>query len=182
MGVQANNTKVIHADEDFAVGYWENIFFVVWYGETTVEAVRRIEEEAHTLAGQNPRGLGLLTVVKEKAKMPPPRARQALADFLSESGDTVRVSAVVQEGAGFRAAAVRGLISGITMVAKQPFPHKIFATIEDASRWFEKIAGEQTDWLLSTGIIMEAMADFLLATEPQPQKNPRKKQRGLFFK
>ena len=45
------------------------------------------------------------------------------------------LSAVVHEGTGFRAAAVRSVVTGLAMMANLPYPHKVFATVDDAGRW-----------------------------------------------
>ena len=41
------------------------------------------------------------------------------------------------EGSGFRAAAVRSVVVGLTMLAKQGFPHKVFANLPDAADWLD---------------------------------------------
>ena len=55
--------------------------------------------------------------------------------FLRNGAGRIRMSAVVHEGAGFRAAAVRSVVTGIAMLSKVPFPHHIFATVEQAAKW-----------------------------------------------
>ena len=74
-------------------------------------------------------GVYLLTVVEEDAPMPPYEAREVVAVFLRNGAGRIRMSAVVHEGAGFRAAAVRSVVTGIAMLSKVPFPHHIFATV-----------------------------------------------------
>ena len=67
--------------------------------------------------------------------MPSSEVRTALARFMTEGARVIRSSAVAFEGAGFRAAAVRGVVTGLTMLARQPYPHKVFATMTDAAQW-----------------------------------------------
>jgi hypothetical protein len=47
---------------------------------------------------------------------------------------------VAFEGAGFRAAAVRAVVSGVSLAAKLTYPRKSFACIQDAAAW----VGEST--------------------------------------
>jgi hypothetical protein len=63
--------------------------------------------------------------------MPPSPVRQAVADFLAEGSTFIKCSAVLMEGAGFRAAAVRSVVTGLTMLARQAYPHRV-CSVPDA--------------------------------------------------
>jgi hypothetical protein len=56
-----------------------------------------------------------------------------------KSADHVNASAVVLEGTSFRAAFVRSIVTGLTMLAHQPFPHQV-CSMEEAERVFELAA------------------------------------------
>ena len=60
--------------------------------------------------------------------MPPAASRNELAATL-RGASFIKASAVAFEGQGFRAAAVRGVVTGLTALARQPFPHKVFAHV-----------------------------------------------------
>src|SRR5262249_33324306 len=80
-------------------------------------------------------GIGLLTIVEARTPMPNAQARDALAAFLKEASGYIRASAVIFEGNSFRASAVRGVATGLTLLAKQPFPHKFFIEGAAATRF-----------------------------------------------
>ena len=42
------------------------------------------------------------------------------------------------ESDGFRASAVRSVATGLAILARQPFPHRVFPSITTASDWLGK--------------------------------------------
>jgi hypothetical protein len=84
----------------------------------------------------------LVTIIEPDAKMPEPGSREVLAQLLKGLSDRVVMSGVAFEGDGFVAASVRGIVMGLTAMARQPFPHRVFASIKELALWFESKAGE----------------------------------------
>ncbi len=119
---------------DHAFGGWRDFLVVIWRGETTMEGIAELEAHLAAFAAGQPDGVVLVTIVERRAPLPPGKVRDALARFMARSA-SIRASGVVFEGSGFRASAVRSVVTGLTMLAKQPYPHKVFATVEQASVW-----------------------------------------------
>lgn len=136
-GPRASEMKadVVHTERDFTLMSFGQAFVVIFHHHTTVAATATLRDSFASFAGQHRDGVALLTIVEPNAPMPSSEAREALANFMADNGDRILVSAVAYEGAGFRAAAVRSVVTGLTMLARQPFPHKVFATLEAASAW-----------------------------------------------
>lgn len=127
-------SALLASDADHAVGTWNDYFIVIWRNETKMEAVEGMTKLFDEFAGQHPDGVGFVTIVERNAPLPPGSVRDALARFLGQA-TTIKGSGVVFEGSGFRASAVRSVVTGLTMLAKQPFPHKVFATVEQVTTW-----------------------------------------------
>lgn len=127
--------EVITSVPDQSVATWGDAFIIIFHGNTTVPGVRAIDEAVTAFTRARPNGIGIVTIVEETAPMPPSDAREALVSALEAISGTVKVSAVAFEGTGFRAAAVRSVVAGLTMVARQAYPHKVFATVEEAMAW-----------------------------------------------
>lgn len=125
--------KVSSPDQSLAT--WQDAFILIWHHNTTVAGVMALERAVEEFAETRPNGIGLVTIVEESAPMPPGDAREALAKFLERASHCIKVSAVAFEGTGFRAAAVRSVVAGLTMVARQSYPHKVFATVEEGMAW-----------------------------------------------
>lgn len=118
-------------DPNYACGAWRSFYFVLWRHLTELPACQLIHKTMYEFGPKHPLGIGVLTVVEAHAPMPPAASRSEMAATL-RGGSFIRASAVAFEGEGFRAAAVRGVITGLTAMARQPFPHKVFARVGDA--------------------------------------------------
>lgn len=127
--------EIKYSDPDMSLATWEDTFILIWHRNTTVSGVTTLERSLNEFAPTRPKGIGLVTVVEESAPMPPSDARDALAQFLERASSHIKVSAVAFEGSGFRAAAVRSVVAGLTMVARQSYPHKVFASVEEGAAW-----------------------------------------------
>jgi hypothetical protein len=127
---------VLAACHDYAVGTWANVFVNIWRHETTLGAANTVRAACDRFGEVHPRGVLLLTIIHDKAPAPAPVARNVIADWL-KNGHYIRASAVVMEGQSFRAAFVRGVVTGLTLLARQPFPHQV-CTLEAAAQLFEK--------------------------------------------
>ncbi len=125
-------------DHNHTFAFHGNVMILVWGRETLVDAVVAVCREMDQFGAQNPQGGGLVTIVEADAEMPSTAARSAVADLLRRA-TYVRRSALIQEGSGFRAAAVRGVVTGMTLLAKQSFPHQVFDSTRSAIPWM--IAG-----------------------------------------
>jgi hypothetical protein len=125
--------RFVEEKKDYVLASWQQVFAVVWRKETTLEGVSALRGECRTFATKHPRGIGLLTIVSAGAPMPASPVRQAVADFLAQGGAYITCSAVLMEGTGFRAAAVRSVVTGLTMLAKQAYPHRVCSVHDAAS-------------------------------------------------
>lgn len=139
-----DHAHVVEVTNDYLIVTFRNILVTIWKQETTLDGVSRIRETRNALADRFPSNVLLLTVVEEGAPMPPPAERDALADFLKGSARKVARSAVVNEGAGFRAAAIRSIVTGLTMLTKLPFSHETFATVDEAVRWLHGTSSDHS--------------------------------------
>ncbi|HEX6244142.1 MAG TPA: hypothetical protein VFZ61_24670 [Polyangiales bacterium] len=122
----------VHIDRDHVVATWRNVFICVWRHQTEEQAVRNLKPVIEALKAAHPRGIAMVTVVEPDADLPTPGARQALPKLFKEVAKGVACSALVFEGEGFRAAAVRALTTTFNMLAAQPFPHRVFPTVDAA--------------------------------------------------
>lgn len=142
----ADTAEVIDVTKDHLISTWRNVLILVWKHETTTDGVHKLKSTYQSLAEKYPKNVFLLTIVEQDAPMPPSPVRVALADFLASCGGKMVLSAVVHEGSGFRAAAVRSVVTGLAMMANLPYPHKVFANVDDAARWLHMSSPVGKDW------------------------------------
>jgi hypothetical protein len=117
--------NIVEKEDDYVLASWQQIFAVVWRRETTLQGARALLRECNQFATRHPQGIGLLTIVSEKAPMPASPVRKEVADFLTQGSAYIKCSVVLMEGTGFRAAAVRSVVTGLTLLAKQTYPHRV---------------------------------------------------------
>jgi hypothetical protein len=139
------------------VATWNCVLIVVYRVETTVAGVRATNEVYEDLTRTHPRGVFALTIVEKDALMPAVIARDALAEFLANAAGQMILSAVVYEGSGFRAVAVRSVVNGLAMLTNYPYPHRVFARVDGAVGWFSTSSPHARAW--DKGELLEAVAD-----------------------
>jgi hypothetical protein len=133
----------IHAcTRDHVLSTWGSIVIVVYRVETTSEALRLLRPIVESLARQHPSGIHYLTIVEAGAREPSAEVRGAISSFFARSANAVKLSAVVFEGTGFRAAFVRSVASSIARFSRYPFPHRVFATVDAAVAWLRVLSPE----------------------------------------
>jgi hypothetical protein len=131
-------------DADHCTGILGPVFVVVWKREVSVAAAKSIQFALRDFAAGSPEGhVALLTIVEEAAPMPSADSRTALANILRFNAEELICSAVAMRGSGFRAATVRGVATGLSLLARQPFPHRVFASIEQSSAWVVHMLGRR---------------------------------------
>jgi len=90
--------------------------------------------------GQAERVIGskfaVLVVVAANTPSPDSALRAELARLVKKYEPAYECSAYVVEGEGFQAAAIRGLVTGVMLLARSAAPTKVFASVSDAARWF----------------------------------------------
>jgi hypothetical protein len=106
-----------------------NVCVVVWRDETRVEDVRRVSDELYGLAMVHPEGVGLLQLIDDRSESLSlsPEARSAIASLLARGRPFIKCSTIVFGGEGFRASAVRAIVTGIAWLVRPGFPHQVFA-------------------------------------------------------
>lgn len=122
-------------DRNHATGAWRNVFWVCWRGETIPTAMAPMYTLMDTLISEYPDGIAMVTIVEESAPPPSADSRKAIAQLWRHVGHAVRGSIVAFEGEGFRASFVRGVVTSLTLLAKPPFPHRVFASVNAGAPW-----------------------------------------------
>lgn len=135
----SNAPTILFSDADASFGQLGPTFFIVWKERTLATTVERMRETMLRRMRAIEGRIGILIVVAPDAPMPDAAARQGIAKLFADLGDRLAGSALAYEGEGFRAAAVRGVVTGIALLVRRPFPHRIFESARSGAEW---LAGE----------------------------------------
>jgi hypothetical protein len=159
--------ELLHLQDDYAMATYRDVFVIIWRHLTTIETCRLFRRELVDFGKKRSKGIALLTIVEERAPMPPTECRQSIAETLRDASDHILASAVVFEGEGFRAAAVRSVVAGLNMLARQKFPHKVFSDISEAGSWMHATVGTTLEQPFLVGAVERAINELRasIATE-----------------
>jgi len=130
--------RVDAVSPDYCMAKWKQFYIDIWRVNTTLAGLRILKSSFDEFRQSFPEGVGLITIVEPGARLPATDARQGLGQLLADAAGSIRFSAVVFEGGGFRASAVRGVVASLTLLARPPFPHRVFATATEACAWFQR--------------------------------------------
>jgi hypothetical protein len=112
---------------------WEDVFVVIDGGtgraSDYVLARRMLAEQGSRYAA----GMGCLVIIPVDAKPPSEPAREAMKAALA----TLRLRCLcwLVEGAGFQAAMVRGVLTGLRLVAARSYETHVSRDLDEALRW-----------------------------------------------
>jgi hypothetical protein len=127
-----------HADEDYALGAYQNAVIALWRRETKPDAVSSLASYIAERCARYPDGIVLLQVIEETAIAPSGPARKALARMHSAHAASIRRSALVFTKRGFAGAGVRAVMTAVAMIHPPAFQHELFASVRDAIPWIER--------------------------------------------
>jgi hypothetical protein len=113
-----------------------NVFRLAATMEVVIEVRRHVERHWRVW----PDRVVSITVIEPSAGSPPPADVRAQTSALTREYKST--AAIVIEGNGFRAAAMRTVISGMYLFSRQTYPYKILGTVAEGARWIESAAGE----------------------------------------
>lgn len=144
---------IIHSSSDIhCVATWEGLIIQLWIGGTPAHAVRDVRNLARQMGDSF---LIAIVVIAANAEMPNEEARAELSAFSKEAGSVTRRAAIVFEGAGFRASAVRSIMVGLTFAANITMKYKIFATVSEGARWLAEEPTLRLDATLLEGVVRD---------------------------
>ena len=143
--------RLLHVDRNQALVTWDHLVLVIWRGICDAPAVQRLEQAGMDALRRNPDGIALMGVV-EKTAVPPAGAMRAASaaanDRLARHG-LVGVAGVLTQS-GFAGSVVRGVITGLTLLARSDYPFKVFENHTSAAAWLSQR-------LASSGVRMGAL-------------------------
>jgi hypothetical protein len=141
--------RLHNVQPDYVLASWMNVFCAAWLRETTKAGVEDLHRRCQLFARKSANSVFYLAVVAEKAPPPDGPARAALSAFLQDGKSFLLAGAVLWDGVGVRAAMVRGVATGLVMLANPPFPFRVCSLESAASLFAEKarLRGQSFDTL-----------------------------------
>jgi serine/threonine protein kinase len=112
------------------------LLVVRWAETPDVGSVARLDAAlVRAMRDRGSRRVAIMPVVEASKPQPGPGARAALARMMERHDAAIYAVAYVVLGTGFQAAALRGTITGLMLLARHTHPTKVSATVPLAIRW-----------------------------------------------
>ena len=128
---------------DAVVGSFRNVSMWSWRSDVTPLIVGEVRRCMLGVAKQHPDGMGGFTFVHRGARVPDDGLRKQITKMRRESAYAMKGGAVLYEGDGMRGALVRGVVTGLMLLAPEIYPHSVVATIPEGVGFLRKKLGEK---------------------------------------
>ena len=126
----------------FCSSQFSSLHISLWRGETDEHDVGRLHEEVRELLNDHD-SVSLLLIVDASAPLVGDPARKRAVEMLRELGARITSIAIVTEGTGFWAGAVRSMFVGLAMILRPPFAWRMFSTLGPATTWQRPYLGSR---------------------------------------
>jgi hypothetical protein len=136
---------IVTRDANHCVAVFGGTFIQIWRLATTYDAACRVRSAARALGTRRSGPLSSFIIIEAACQVPDSASRAVLAFVLKDLGPRCIASAFTYEGDGFRAAAVRAVLTGMTLINPPAMPHLVFQKVSDAGLWVRRIHAEAGD-------------------------------------
>jgi hypothetical protein len=127
-----------YRDGQHVSAVYQNVIISYSLAEPTSGYMQSWVQTIGTLAREGRGGVASIIIIDGVAKPPSDEVRVEIKQAIAKAGPHLRALAQVVEGTGFTAAAKRSALSFISLVARFPFPIKIFSTRREAAAWVKE--------------------------------------------
>jgi len=126
---------VDESTDDYVFGRLANVVLYAWRRETTPRSLR-VAQASLELAREAGGGkLFLAGVAEETAVVPGSELRAEISRLINRNAGALVASAFAFEGKGFRAAAIRSVGIGVSLLSRGAVPHRVFGTTTAGVEW-----------------------------------------------
>jgi hypothetical protein len=103
----------------------------------TLEGVEAIGRGLAKQTQRQQQACSISIVERKSGSGTTPEVREAIAEVVRKYDNSITGAAVVCDGSGFRATAIRSVVTAINMASRASHPSKVFATCEPALEWLQ---------------------------------------------
>lgn len=120
----------------FRYSLWRNVTVGVWADQATTEAAKRVLELSRSMAKAHDSGHSNVLFVLNNVAPPTPEANQIFAQMHDQKVSGLACLAIVLEGSGFWASAMRSTITGMRMAGPGLMRLGVADDIDQVLTWF----------------------------------------------
>lgn len=120
--------EVSFVNELCAIGWLDRLQIALWR-DANIQTAHVFYREMKAGISRFGSGLGHLAIVEPETPLPPPEMREIVVRVFAEHPTAVSAVAVVVEGHGFYASAVRSVVTGLVLLANTRIPHRTCSSV-----------------------------------------------------
>lgn len=120
--------------DNLVLATWEDVVLWIGSGDASEAEIGHLHD-ALTAAVSSVNKTGLVLWLPHRAAAPDSAGRTRAARMFREVGPQLAAFAVITEGGGFWASAIRSIITGLSLATHHSFAFKAFSTMNAAAPW-----------------------------------------------
>jgi hypothetical protein len=151
------DAKIIYCDDAVCIAHWYNVQILNIPGLMTVRHLPEVDRAYKTLARAYPGNAIGLGINYAGGEISDAETRTRSAAMIKEWGNTLRHLAMVLEGGGVWAAAMRTVIRGMTVMSRASYTTTVHDSVAGASRAVGPIVREVVRPDVSDGEVIAAV-------------------------
>jgi hypothetical protein len=129
--------RILHCGDGLAMAEIGNVCVALWRSKSVRSRFEIQKAALDECVQRRPGKTAFMCVVEPTSEPPDEDVRKASSKMIADHGKDLRCTACVIEGAGFRGAITRSVLSGIVFLVRTPTPLKMFESVDSASRWIQ---------------------------------------------
>jgi hypothetical protein len=164
--------KVLCLVDGLATAEVDRTCVLLWRKVVTESRFQIQREAIEYVAEHYPGEASILCVIEPTSEPPPQALREAASALLTRLAPQLRCVAYVIEGSGFRAATIRGVLSGIERLRPNAYSTRYFANVGQAAAWIGVQNGTKSMSLVDAAHRLRARMDAVYTQPDAPDSEP----------
>jgi hypothetical protein len=157
------SVTILHRDAILGAATVRGVFVDMWFGEGDVRYMKRVREEHNALIARCP-GAGALTVLEmTRLSTVADDVRKEADRRAAEIREFTSAHAIIVTSSGFVPSIIRGIIAGMGIISRVPYPYKVF---DDTSKGVAWLVTTMKRALAPTSHELTAALDALRRAQP----------------
>lgn len=114
-----------------------NLLLICWAGPPDQAVVGEFRALVQGMQKRHPEGFGLLHVIDHQSPPAPMEVRRQLVDCQDQVASQLLGAVAAIASPGLAGAMLRGVMTGMIMLARKPYPRRITGTVPEAYAWLQ---------------------------------------------
>lgn len=115
-----------------------------WSQRATGPAIAKVTQLREQMDREHPEGVSVVYLIANDAGLPTPEARAGVKELMARFSNKRACLAILVQGEGFWASAMRAVITGVRILVPLKFPMQIFNDVNELVGWLPERHERQT--------------------------------------